>query len=77
MTEQQLLQAKKKVDEAKTKVSELKGQQTALLNQLKSEYKLNTTEELKAAIKAENVKLDKISAQIETRLQELEKYNLD
>ncbi|MFA5152433.1 MAG: hypothetical protein WC554_07750 [Clostridia bacterium] len=77
MTEQQLLQAKRKVDEAKTRVSELKGQQNALLNQLKNDYKLKNLEELKTYIKTENVKLDKISAQIERGLQELEKYNLD
>ena len=77
MTEQQLLQAKKKVDEAKTRVSELKGQQTALLKQLKSDYKLESPKELKTAIDAENVKLSKISDQIEKGLQELEKYNFD
>lgn len=77
MTEQQLLQLKRKVDDAKTKVSESKGQRTAILNQLKSEYKLNSQEELESAIEVEDIKLGKISTQIETGLQELEKYNFD
>ena len=77
MTEQELLRAKRKVDEAKTRVSELKGQQTALLKQLKSDYKLESPKELKTAIETENVKLNKISEQIEKGLQELEKYNFD
>ncbi len=77
MTEQDLFRLKKKVDDAKDTVNELKGQQTALLKQLKEEWKCSTIEE---AEKKRNVlvkEIDELTNKIEKGIAELEeKYEL-
>jgi peptidoglycan hydrolase CwlO-like protein len=45
LSEKQLFDLKDEVDEAKTKVSELTGQQTALMKQLKEDWSCKTIEE--------------------------------
>jgi hypothetical protein len=77
MTEQELLKLKKQVDEAKTKVSELNGHKTALLKQLKDDWKCNSIEDAEKKLKLMNKEIDNISQQIETGIEELEtKYEL-
>lgn len=77
MTENDLLQLKKKVDEAKTKVSELTGHKTALLKQLKDDWKCDSIEEAEKKLKLMNKEIENISQQIETGIEELEsKYEL-
>jgi len=72
MTEQDLLDLKQQIDDAKDSVSELKGQQTALLKQLKDTYGCATIEE--AEKKAAKMKGDisKIQGKISTFSQTLE-----
>ena len=50
MTEQQLLDLKERVEDAKTQVAELNGQQTALMNQLKNDWGCKTIEEANPTI---------------------------
>jgi hypothetical protein len=77
MTEIQLLEAKEKVDKASREVSELTGEQTALLKQLKEELGCKTLEEAKAILKTKKRELDKIDEEIEKLSEELEsKYEL-
>jgi predicted nuclease with TOPRIM domain len=77
MTEQDLLELKKQVDEAKTKVSELTGHKTALLKQLKNDWECNSVEDVEKKLKLMNKEIEKISQQIETGIEELEsKYEL-
>jgi len=76
MTEQELLRAKKKVDDAKIKVSQLEGQQIALMKQLK-EYGVTSHQALKTLITTEIKKKDNIDDQIDEGLEKLEQYNFD
>lgn len=77
MTEQDLLKLKKQVDEAKTKVSELNGHKTALLKQLKEDWKCNSIEDAEKKLKSMNKEIDDLSQQIETGIEELKsKYEL-
>jgi predicted nuclease with TOPRIM domain len=77
MTEKQLLDLKKDVEEAKTKVSELTGQQTALVNQLKTDWACKTIAEAEKKLKEMETEIDFISKKIENSVQELEeKYNV-
>ena len=72
MTEQGLLQLKKEIDQAKSSVSELKGQQTALLKQLKDDWQCSSIEEAEKKIKKMQKEIETLDASIETGLEELE-----
>lgn len=71
-TEKELLEMKKEVEEAKTSVSELKGQQTAVLKQLKDTYKCSSIEITDAEIGKIKTKLVNINKQIEEHSKILE-----
>ena len=78
MTEQDLLKLKKEVDDAKQNVSELKGQQTALLKQLKDDWKCNSIEDAEKKLKTMNKEIDSLQQQIEKGIQEIEeKYEFE
>jgi len=72
MDERQLLDLKKKVDDAKSAVSELKGQQTALMNQLKTDWKCNSVEEAEKKLKEMETNIASIERKIEKGVKELE-----
>jgi hypothetical protein len=77
MTQQELLDLKDQVDNAKNIVSELKGEQTALMKQLKEELKCKSLAEAKEILKTKYKVLEKLNSQIETGQEELEqKYGL-
>jgi hypothetical protein len=77
MTERQLLEAKEKVDKASRTVSELTGEQTALMKQLKEETGCKTLEEARTILKTKKRELDAIDDEIEKCSEELEsKYEL-
>lgn len=72
MKEKELIELKDKIDTAKDEVAQLKGQQTALMRQLKEKYGCKTLEEAEEKaekIKDANVKLQK---QIDKFTEELE-----
>jgi len=73
MTEKDLLDLKQQIDDAKTSVSELKGQQTALLKQLKDAYKCNTIKEAEALAEKMRKEIATLQQQIDTHVAELEK----
>lgn len=76
MTEQELLNLKMQVAEAKQTVAELTGQQTALMNQLKEDWKCDSIPD--AEEKLENIQknITTIDKKIEKGILELEeKYN--
>jgi len=76
-TEKELLELKERVDEAKTTVSELTGQQTALMNQLKADWKCNTIAEADAKLEEMRTKIDSLDKKIKAGIQELEeKYEV-
>lgn len=73
MTEVQLLDLKSQIEEAKQSVSELKGQQNALLKQLKDTYKCNTIEEADKKVEAMRKEIAGLQKQIDEHTAELEK----
>lgn len=76
LDEQGLLDLKKKIDTAKSEVSELKGHQTALMNQLKADYGCKTIEEAEKKLKAMGKEIEGMEKEIEEGVKELEgKYN--
>lgn len=77
MTEQQLLQLKRKVDEAKTTVSELQGQQKAQMKQLSDEWGCKTLDAAIEKGKQMNAEIETLTKQIEKGIEELEtKYEI-
>jgi uncharacterized phage infection (PIP) family protein YhgE len=72
MDEAGLLKLKQKIDDAKTSVAELKGQQTALMQQLKADYKCNSLKEAQDKLKTMEEDIDKLNKQIDKGLKELE-----
>ena len=78
LDEQGLLDLKEKITEAKSTVSELKGHQTALINQLKTDYGCKTTEEAEKKLKTMKSEITSLDEQIEEGTKELEeKYDRD
>lgn len=78
MTEQELLNLKEEIEEAKQKTSELKGEKQALMKQLKSEWDCNSLEEADKKRQAKTTEREKISEKIENGMIELEsKLNED
>ena len=77
LTEQQLLDLKDQVEEAKEKVSELKGQQTALNKQLLDDWGCKSIEEAETKLKTMGDQIDLLDKKIEKGVKELEeKYNV-
>lgn len=77
MNEKQLFKLKEEIDTAKTEVSELKGHLSALMTQLKTDWKCNTVEEAEKKIKSLKKDIDKLDEQIQTGITELEeKYDV-
>jgi predicted nucleic acid-binding Zn-ribbon protein len=72
MTEQQLLNLKKQVDEAKSSVSELEGHKKALMKQLKDEWNLTTVEAAQKKLDSMAKQIDTLTIQIEEGLKEME-----
>jgi len=72
LDEQDLLDLKSEIDDAKEKVSELKGQKTVLLNQLKTDYGCKTIEEAEKKLRTMKKEIESLDEQIEDGLKELE-----
>lgn len=75
MTEKDLLNLKKEVDEAKNELAELRGQRTALNRQLKEQYGCATLQAAEKKLKEMEGQMDDLNSKIEEGLEELdEKY---
>lgn len=72
MTEQELLKLKKKVEDAQTQVSELKGQLQAQIKQLKDDWGCKTIEEAEKKLKTMDKDLSTLEEQITIGIEELE-----
>jgi hypothetical protein len=76
MTETDLLKLKKQIEEAKATTSELKGHQSALMKQLKDDWKCNTIEEAEKLMAKMDKEIKTLNTKIEEGMEELEeKYN--
>jgi len=69
---EQLLELKNEIDDSKTKISELNGQQIALLQQLKDEWGCKTIEEAEEKLEAMNKYKKTLDKKIEKASEELE-----
>ena len=77
MTEKNLLELKDQIEDAKASVAELKGQQTILMQQLKTNYNYKSIEESETLLAKWKKEVDKMQMQIDEGLKELEeKYNI-
>lgn len=76
--EEELLDLKKKIDKAKTAVSELKGQQKSLMNQLKTDYGCTTIDQAKKKLSSIEDEITDLQEKIDTGIEEIEKkYNFE
>lgn len=73
LTKQQLLDLQEDVQTAKTNASELKGQQTATLTQLKADFECKTIEEAEDKLAQMDATILSLSKKIEKGSAELEK----
>jgi predicted transcriptional regulator len=72
MTEKDLLELKEEIEEAKQKVSELKGEKQALLKQLKENWKCSSIEDAEKKLVKLGEQEEQLSNQIEAGIEELE-----
>ncbi len=77
MIEEDLLDLKRDIDEAKTKVAELNGQVTALLRQLKEEWKCSSIQEAEEKLRKLDLKITSIQKEIDKGCAELEEKYLN
>jgi len=78
MDESQLFDLKKKVEKAKTTVSELTGQQTTLMKQLNDNWDCETIEEAEEKLAKMEKGINILERKIERGVKELErKYNIE
>ena len=78
LDERDLLDLKKKVDEAKSTVSELTGQKTALMKQLKDDWSCATIEQAEKKLKTMKKEIENLEQSIKEGVTELEeKYNIE
>jgi len=76
MDEAGLLKLKRQIDEAKQQTSELRGHQSALMQQLKTDWKCNTVEEANKLMSKMNKEKTTFNTKIEEGMEELEeRYN--
>jgi glutamine synthetase type III len=72
LDEEGLLDLKKQIEKSKSKISELTGQKTALLNQLKNDWDCNSIEDAESKLAAMKKSIAKLGEQISTATEELE-----
>lgn len=72
LTENQLLRKKKEIEETKTEISELKGQQKVFSKQLKEDWECNTLEDAKKKLTGLKIEVETINKQIEEKTEALE-----
>lgn len=72
MNEKDLLELKAKIDKAKTKISELNGQQKQLTNQLKDNWNVSSVEEAERLHAKMQKELKKLETELEDKLAEIQ-----
>lgn len=77
LTKEELLDLKEQVDDAKTTVSELTGQETALLKQFKEDWGCNSAQEVEKKMGKMKERLKSFDKKIEKAIEEIEnEYSL-
>jgi len=76
ITEKELLAKKKEIERTKVELSELKGEEKALLKQLNEDWGINSLAEAKNKIITFEKEIKQLSEEIEEKTQELEETYL-
>lgn len=71
-TERELLDLKEKVEKAKTTISGLEGQKTALVNQLKTDFQVTTMKDAEAKLSTLTEEITTLEKEIEVKVAEIE-----
>ncbi len=71
-TERELLDLKEKVEKAKTTISGLEGQKTALVNQFKADFKVTTMKDAEAKLSTLTDEITSLEKEIESKVAEIE-----
>ena len=74
--ETDLYDLKERIEEAKKRATELKGQQTLLFQQLKEQYKVQSVEEAKGLIDNLNEEIQNLQDSINEGIQKLQQSGL-
>jgi hypothetical protein len=74
MEKEDLMDLKIQIDQAKEKVSELKGKRQYLLSELKEQWGCSTIEEAKEKIEMLVVKIEKLEQTIQSGMKKLDEY---
>lgn len=78
MTEQELLNLKQEIEEAKTKVAELQGSKKHLMKELENDWKCTTVKQAEKKLETMKAELEKLKQKIQESTEELmEKYDLE
>lgn len=72
LTENELLKKKKEIEETKTEISELKGQQKVFFKQLKEDWGCDTLEEARKAYTKLKNEVEQLDKKIEEKTEDLE-----
>jgi len=72
MTEQDLLQLKQEIDEAKTEISKLEGAKQTLMQQAKEKWNCSSAAELETLLSKWKEEASTLNTQIVNRLKDLE-----
>lgn len=77
LSEQDLINLKGDIEEAKQKVSELNGQKNALMKQLKDDFGCKDIKEAERKLSVMKTEIEKLDQEIDKGIEELsEKYNV-
>jgi predicted nucleic acid-binding Zn-ribbon protein len=76
LTEKELIKLKEEIEATKTKASELRGEQNAILTQLKTEWECNSVEEGQKKLSKLEKELTKIKSEIEEKSNYIEETYL-
>ena len=72
LTEKQLLEKKKEIEAAKQALAELKGEEKALLKNLKEEYNVASLQDAKKLLQSKKSKMEELSEDLDKMLQDIE-----
>lgn len=76
-TEKDLLALKKKIDEGKDKIAEMKGKQKYLLKELAEKWGCKSIEEAEKTLVKTQAELDSISSKLDALLDDIEDKYID
>ncbi len=65
------------INESEKRKNQIEGKQESLLEKLKTEFQLNSIDEIDNELEKNQAELEKLETEINTNLTELEKYDME